>query len=188
MPKYSSLSKDILFGIAAAGVITVAATSPFFLINIAKAFLINKKHSKSSYDKNMVAKAFERLKRNRIIILKEVDGKFTVELTEKGKRKVEQIRFDDMAIKIPPAWDKKWRVVIFDIPEKHQKRARNALREKLQKLGFFQLQKSVWAMPYPCEKEVQFLCEFFDITRFVNIITADKIYNDVSLKKYFDLL
>jgi len=188
MPKYSNLSKDILISLATAGIIAVAATSPFFLINIAKAFLINKKHSKSSYDKNMVAKAFERLKRNRIIILKEADGKFTVELTDKGRRKVEQIKFDDMAIKIPRAWDKKWRIVIFDIPEKQHKRARNALREKLQKLGFYQLQKSVWAIPYPCEKEIQFLCELFSINRFVNIITADKIYNDIILRKYFDLL
>jgi len=188
MPKYSNLSKDILISLATAGIIAVAATSPFFLINIAKAFLINKKHSKSSYDKNMVAKAFERLKRNRIIILKEADGKFTVELTDKGRRKVEQIKFDDMAIKIPRAWDKKWRIVIFDIPEKQHKRARNALREKLQKLGFYQLQKSVWAIPYPCEKEIQFLCELFSINRFVNIITADKIYNDIILRKYFSLL
>ena len=162
MPKYSSISKDILFGLAVAGIITVAATSPFFLVNIVKAFLANKKYPKKGYDKNKVAKAFERLKRNRIIILKEENGKFTVELTDKGRRKVEQIKFDDMAIKIPSVWDRKWRIVIFDIPEKQLKRARNALREKLQKLGFYQLQKSVWALPHPCEKEVQFLCEFFD--------------------------
>ena len=55
-------------------------------------------------------------------------------------------------------------------------------------LGFYQLQKSVWAIPYPCEKEIQFLCELFSINRFVNIITADKIYNDIILRKYFDLL
>lgn len=188
MPKYRSLSKDILLGLAMAGIIAVAATSPFFLVNIAKAFLTNKKYSKKGYDKDKVAKAFERLKRNHLIILKEAGGKFTVELTEKGRRKVEEIKFEDMAIEVPSVWDRKWRIVIFDIPEKQHKRARNALREKLQKLGFYQLQKSVWAHPYPCEKEVQFLCELFDINRFVNIITADKIYNDIFLRKYFDLL
>jgi len=188
MPKYSALSKDIILGIAAAGIIAVAATSPFFLINLAKFFIKNKKYLKKEYDEHRVAKAFERLKRNRLIILKETDGKFTVELTDKGRRRVEEIKFSDMAIKVPLVWDKKWRIVIFDIPEKHGKRARNALREKLQKLGFYQLQKSVWAFPYPCEKEIQFLCELFDIGRFVNIITADKIYNDIIVKKYFKLL
>lgn len=188
MPKYSSPSKDILLGIALTGAIAIAATSPFFLVNLAKFFIKNKKYIKKEYDEHKVAKACERLKRNRLIILKETDGKFTVELTDKGRKRVEEIKFDDMAIKVPLAWDKKWRIIIFDIPEKQGKRARNALREKLQKLGFYQLQKSVWAFPYPCEKEIQFLCELFNISRFVNIITADKIYNDIIVKKYFKLL
>lgn len=188
MPKYSNLSKDILFILAATGIITIAATSPFFLINLAKFFIKNKKYLKKEYDKDKVVAAFERLKRNRLIILKETDGKFTVELTKNGRRRVEEIKFDDMAIKIPLVWDGKWRIIIFDIPEKQGKRARNALREKLQKLGFYQLQKSVWALPYPCEKEIHFLCELFNINRFVNIITADKIYNDIIVKKYFKLL
>jgi len=188
MPKYSNLAKDILFFLTAAGVVAIAATSPFFLVGLAKAFIKDKKYSWKGYKKDKTAKAFERLKRNRLIILNDNGGKFTVELTEKGRRKVEEIKLDDMVIKIPLVWDKKWRIVIFDIPEKHLKRARNALREKLQKLGFFQLQKSVWALPYPCEKEIQFLCELFNIGRFVNIITGDKINNDVILRKYFDLL
>lgn len=188
MPKYGNLSKDILLGIALAGAIAVVATSPFFLVNLAKSFAKNKKYLKKEYDRHKIAKAFERLKRNRLIILRETDGKFIVKLTERGKRKVEEIKVDDMVIKIPPNWDRKWRIVIFDIPEKQHKMARNALREKLQKLGFFQLQKSVWVMPYPCEKEVQFLCELFKINQFVNIITADKIYNDIVLRKYFSLI
>src|SRR3989344_8918785 len=183
MPKYSSLPKDILLYLTAAGVIAIAATSPFFLINLAKLFVKNKKYLKREYDRHKIAKALERLKRNRLRILRETQDKFIVELTEKGKRKVEEIKLDDMAIKVPLNWDGKWRIVIFDIPEKQHKRARNTLREKLQKLGFYQLQKSVWALPYPCEKEIQFLCELFDINRFVNIIIADKIYNDIILRK-----
>ncbi len=186
--KHKNISKDIILFIALSGVITIAATSPYFFINIAKFIIRNKKNFKEAYDQNKIAKALERLKRNRLIILREVEDKFIVELTERGKRKVKEIKLDDMAIKIPSAWDKKWRIVIFDIPEKQRKRARNALREKLQKLGFCQLQKSVWAHPYPCEKEIQFLCELFDIYRFVNIITADKIYDDIKLRKYFKLL
>jgi len=188
MPKYRNLTKDILSGLAFAGMITIAATSPFFLVNLARAFLRSKKYCKNEYDNHKVARAFERLKRNRLIILKEKQGKFIVELTEWGKRKIEEMKLDDLVIKKPSVWDKKWRIIIFDIPEKYYKRARNALRDKLRKLNFFQLQKSVWVMPYPCEKEIQFLCELFDITRFVNVITADKIYNDIILRKYFDLL
>jgi len=183
-----NISKDIILYIALAGIVSVAATSPYFFINIAKLILKDKKYFKNKYDENKVAQALERLKRNKVVILSEKDGEFVVELTDKGKRKVKQIKLESMKIETPKFWDKKWRIVIFDIPEKQKKRARNALREKLQKLEFYQLQKSVWVHSYPCEKEIQFLCELFDIYRFVNIITADKIYNDIKLRNYFKLL
>lgn len=44
-------------------------------------------------------------------------------------------------------WDKKWRIVIFDIEEK-QKKTREALRYKLKELGFGMIQESVWVSPY----------------------------------------
>lgn len=44
-------------------------------------------------------------------------------------------------------WDGKWRIVIFDIEEK-EKATRNALRAKLQELGFGMLQESVWVTPH----------------------------------------
>ena len=190
--KYKETTKDILLCLFTAGVIMVAATSPFFLINIAREIKRNRKYIKKEIikklDERKIAKALERLKRNRLIILSEKNGKFKLELTKKGKRIVEEIQLEDMKIEKPISWDKKWRIVIFDIPEKYKRRARDALREKLQKMKFYQLQKSVWANPYPCEKEIQFLCEFFEITPYVNIILADNIYNDIKLRKYFNLL
>lgn len=185
--RYSQLTKDILLSLATAGVIVVAATSPFFLWNIARAIFRNRKHIKKELDRRKIERAIERLKKNRLIILTEKDGKFKVELTEKGKRKVKEIQFENMQIEKPTAWDRKWRIVIFDIPDKYKRRARDALREKLKKLNFYQLQKSVWVHLYPCQKEVQFLCELFNITPFVNIIVAEEIYNDIKLKKHFKL-
>lgn len=41
-------------------------------------------------------------------------------------------------------WDGKWRIVIFDIPEKHRK-LRSTLRSKLREWEFEPWQKSVWA-------------------------------------------
>ena len=121
-----------------------------------------------------MSKSLTGLNKNKIIILKEVDGKFIVKLTEKGKKVVEEIQFESMEIKKQKVWDGKWRIVIFDIPEKQMKIARNALRTKLQNLGFYQIQKSVWAYPYPCEKEIQFLCEIFNINPYINIIIAGR--------------
>ena len=173
-------------GLFLTGAIMIAATSPYFLTNIARAYLKNKKYKK--YDKRKISQAFSYLKRNNLVILKEEQGKITAELTEDGKRKVKQYQFNELRITRPESWDKKWRIVIFDIPEKKKKVAREAFRNKLKNLDFFQLQESVWIHPYPCENEIQLAAEIFGVTPFINIIIADKILNDVKAKAHFGLL
>ena len=187
--RYGETTREILDYLVLAGAITIAATSPYFLVSLARAILKNKKYFKKKLEDYKIARALNRLKKNRLIILRELENnRLVVELTEKGKRLVREIKVDELSIEKPGTWDKKWRVVIFDIPDETKRRARDALRDKLKNLGFYQLQKSVLAFPYPCEKEVQFLCELFEITPFVNLIVAESIYNDVWLRKHFQLL
>lgn len=187
--KYGKITKDVLLMLAGAGILAVAATSPYFLINITRAVLKDKRYNKKYGDskEKSLLRSLTGLNKNKIIIIKEKNGKFEVMLTEKGKKVVKEILFDDMKIDKQKVWDKKWRIVIFDIPEKRGRRGRDAIRAKLQSLGFYQMQKSVWAYPYPCEKEVQLICEIYEINPFVNIITADKMHNDDNLRKYFKL-
>lgn len=49
---------------------------------------------------------------------------------------------------LPQRWDGKWRVVIFDVPERFKK-DRERIRRTLAYYGFQQLQKSVWISPFP---------------------------------------
>lgn len=44
-------------------------------------------------------------------------------------------------------WDRKWRIVVFDIAEVNKK-IRDRFRAKLRELGFGMLQESVWITPY----------------------------------------
>lgn len=187
--RYGEITKDVLLMLATAGVFAIAATSPYFLINITRAIIKDKKYNKKYNNLNewALARSLSGLNKNKIVILKERENKFTVELTEKGKTIVKEILFANMKIQKQKIWDKKWRVIIFDIPEKRGRRARDAMRFKLQNMGFYQFQKSVWVFPYPCEKEIQLICEIFNINSFVNIVTAEKIYNDDNLRKYFKL-
>src|SRR3989338_415485 len=183
----SQITKEILLTVAMAGLVVVAATSPYFLINLAKAFIKNKKYEKSKQNEQRIIRSLRHLKKNNIIILKDLgDGNFTVRLTEKGRGKVQEINFERLEIKKQDTWDKKWRIITFDIPE-NRKAARDALRGKMKELKFYQLQKSVFACPYPCEKEILFLCEFFDVFKFVDIIIAEKIHNDAALRRVFKL-
>jgi len=114
------------------------------------------------------------------------DGSFTILLTKKGKIKALTFRLQDMKIK-GETWDKRWRVVIFDIPEK-LKKARDALREKLKKIGFYELQKSVFVFPYECEEEIDFVIEFFELRKYVRFGVLEKIDNEPHLKKIFSLI
>jgi phenylacetic acid degradation operon negative regulatory protein len=51
-------------------------------------------------------------------------------------------------------WDGKWRVVVFDLPEKHNA-SRVRLRRYLKDCGFGYLQKSLWISPDPLDDEVK---------------------------------
>lgn len=83
-------------------------------------------------------------------------------------------------------WDKKWRIVIFDIPEK-KKELRNYLRNILMRLGFEKCQNSVWISPYDNFEEIQNIIKRLRIAKFVVLIVVDKISNDLLFKKKFDL-
>lgn len=138
-------------------------------------------------EEGVLREKIRELYRSRLIRVKERDdGSFTYVLTDKGKEKTLTYHFQKMQIQ-KCAWDGKWRLVLFDIPEK-LKNGRNALREKLKRLGFYELQKSVWIFPYACKDEIDFLIEFFGLRRFVRFCTVDFIDNDIHLRKFFHLL
>lgn len=137
-------------------------------------------------DRENLKKEIRNLYRSRLIEGKEnPDGSLTYILTDKGKIKALTYRFQEMEIK-KNQWDGKWRVVIFDIPEK-LKTARNALREKLKELGFYEFQKSVFVFPYECKNEIDFIIEFFNLRKYVRYGIFDFIDNDLHLRKLFHL-
>ena len=112
------------------------------------------------------------------------DGSITMKLTSGGKDKVVTFNIDNIQIKKPRQWNKKWHMIVFDIPEKHKK-AREALREILKRLGFYKYQESIFVFPYPCEDELDYIIEYFNIRPFVRMFTAVDLDNELHLKKIF---
>jgi len=115
------------------------------------------------------------------------DGTITMFLTGEGKRRALTYDLEKMEIKKPKQWDKKWRVVLFDIPD-NRKKSRETLRFHLKNLGFYKFQESVFVHPYNCKDEIDYLIEFYDLRRFVRFIIADSIDNEIHLKTHFRLL
>ncbi|HEY4476088.1 MAG TPA: hypothetical protein VI954_01080 [Candidatus Paceibacterota bacterium] len=180
--RYGEITKEILHSIITAGVLTLVATSPYFGIQLFRTLL----HEPSQRRK--FSRALNRLKQSRLILLKEkLDGTILAELTEQGRRKMREFQFADLKIKKPKKWDRIWRVVIFDIPRKKVKE-RESFRGKLREAGFYQLQESVWAFPYPCQAEIEFAVELLGLYPYVNMLEARNIKDDAKIKKYFSLL
>lgn len=124
---------------------------------------------------------------NRLVDYKEnKDGEVEIILTKEGKKKAIKYQLDEMKIKKPEKWDGKWRMVIFDIPEK-KKKAREALRNKLKDLGFKELQKSILVFPYECEDEIDFIMEVFEIRNHVRFMKVDAFTNEEQFKLKFKL-
>ena len=86
----------------------------------------------------------------------------------------------------PKKWDKKWRIVLFDIPEE-QRMWRNILRAQLKRLQFRELQKSVFVHPFDCMKEIKQLSDYYQGGKYIRFIEATHIDNEAELKKQFQL-
>ncbi|MBI4708765.1 MAG: CRISPR-associated endonuclease Cas2 [Candidatus Portnoybacteria bacterium] len=126
------------------------------------------------------------LYRSKLVNIKtDRDGVISMVLADNGKTKALKYQLEDMRIK-KQAWDRKWRIVIFDIPEE-QKMARDAFRFRLKKIGFHELQKSVFVHPFECEDEINFIAEFYQIKPHILYGVIEKIDNDLYLKNIFDL-
>lgn len=117
---------------------------------------------------------------------KNKDGTVNMILTEKGRKIAVQYSLDSLEIKKPARWDNKWRIVIFDIPEK-QRKLRDVFRKQLKHLEFHELQHSVWIHPYNCVGEIQYLIDFYNVSKYVHLLEATTLSNDQFLKKKFEL-
>lgn len=133
-------------------------------------------------------KAIKSLYKSKLVSwIEKSDGSVELTLTDKGKKKVLIFNPDSFKIAKPKKWDGKWRMIVFDIPEKRRE-VRDALRGHLKQMGFYELQKSVFVHPYPCDDIFDFLVEFYNIRNHVRFILAEDLDNSLHLKDRFDLL
>ncbi|MFH1200743.1 MAG: hypothetical protein V1484_00210 [bacterium] len=115
------------------------------------------------------------------------DGTITLVLNENGKQKALRFNLEKLEIRKPIKWDGKWRIVMFDIPEK-LKNLRDSLRLHFHEIGLIELQKSVLVYPYPCSKEIEFILEFYNARKYVRFVLAEKIDNELHLKNKLNLV
>lgn len=126
-----------------------------------------------------------RLARNGWVEKKETPEGTKIIITDKGKKQVLLFQLEDLQPK-KEKWDGKWRMVFFDVEEEKRKK-RDDLRRYLKKLGFWQMQRSVWVSPYDCEKEVKYLREVLEVPHEVKMGLLERLENERELKDIFKL-
>ena len=179
----TNIKSIILSTIELAGLVSVAMVAPGVLVALNKVQKQKRKYEQK-YHVNRAIR--EMIETSLIEYHKNSKGVSCLRLTEKGKEKLKDYAMENLKIKKPWRWDKKYRVIIFDIKE-FKRRTRDKLRHWLEHLGFVRLQNSVWVYPYECREVIILLKSHFKIGKEVLYMTVDSIENDKWLKKEFNL-
>ncbi len=182
MRKSGSVAQKILL-LLSGGVALAFTYSPNRAHRILKAISSEWK----SIDRHNLQRSISGLYESKLVDYREgKNGMIRVVLTREGKQIALQYKLDELSIQKPKRWDKKWRIILFDIPENYRS-LRDTLRSKLKELGLLEFQKSVFVHPYECRDEIDFIIELYDARRFVRFIEAEWIDNGLHLRKKFHL-
>jgi DNA-binding transcriptional regulator PaaX len=170
----------MLITIGAAGLIAVSAIAPnmFQILGRSGALARLKFQTKG---------VLTRLKMKGEIEFIERDGKRYARLTERGDASLALARQKiSLADGTPRKWDRRYRLVMFDVPEK-RKKIRERLRSQMQEVGFLRIQDSAWIYPYDCEEFVALLKADLHIGKDVLYAVIEEIENDARIRKHFRL-
>lgn len=115
------------------------------------------------------------------------DYQHGLQITPKGRKRLEKIEFAKISINRPDTWDKKWRLVFFDIPE-DRRHLRIAFINKLKQLDFYQLQKSAWLHPFPCREIIETVATYYDVDSYISYVEVLYIDNQKKLMKQFSFI
>lgn len=178
--KVAVVQKAVLYTLAAAGGLMMALVAPNALV-VLEQFGWLAKHKKRP--RAVINRSVERLTRAGLV---RRDGSGFVSLTAKGEARLSEIELANYELPKPKWWDKKWRLISFDIKEK-RRHIRELLRRTLEAVGFVRLHKSVWVYPHDCEDFLSLLKADYHVGVEILYIVADYIENDGWLRRHFGL-
>lgn len=167
---------------AIGGVVLIAATIP----NAAQLLRFMPGYKKGARFNYQAKTALGRLASKGLVTFEERNGKRYARVTEAGKRMLELESMRGKRAKKPKRWDGRWRVVLFDIPERHRS-VRNCLRVFMQEYGFVRLQDSVWIYPYDCEDLIALAKANFRIGVDALYMIVEQLERDKHLREHFGL-
>ena len=179
---YTNVQQTLLAAVALTGVALVATIAPNAPAALSKLPSFKRAQLRYQYRTTL-----GRLATQGRIAFEVRDGKRYARITESGRRvlAIEQEKAKLNGTK-KRRWNKRWRVIIFDIPER-RRRTRDRLRNVMQEVGFMHLQDSVWVFPYDCEEFIALLKAELKIGSAILYMVVEHIENDKHLRAHFGL-
>lgn len=176
------LRDALLASLVISGVVLVASIAPNAFAQLR--YIPSMKRAQLRYQAKT---ALGRLAAQGLIVFEKRDGKNYARITPEGRR---ALLFEEQKASLrnkkKRRWDNRWRVIIFDIPEKRRE-TRDRLRIIMRDLGFVRLQDSVWVYPYDCEDLMALLKADLKLGSAVLYMIVEHIENDKHLRAEFGL-
>lgn len=173
-----NLQKVILAAVGGMGILAVGLLAPNVIGVLGKLGIIHNRRQKeyiSSSASKMVKKG-----------LMKFNGKY-YELTVEGRRKLRKFELNAYKLPTQKKWDKKWRLIIYDISEKRKGKIRRQIFDLFRNAGLYPLQDSMWVFPYDCEDVITLLKTEFGVGKEILYIIAEEIENDKYIRQFFKL-
>lgn len=101
----------------------------------------------------------------------------SVELTTKGRIKLLENSLEKRI-------DGKWRLLSWDVPE-NLKEKRNQFRRSIKRIGYKQIQKSLWACPFVVADQIELIIDDLELQNYIAYIVTDKTNIQEHLKNLF---
>lgn len=173
----------LLAAAAVGGVVLVAAMMP----NAAQLLKYLPGHKKGARFNYQAKTVLGRLADRGLIRFEAERGRRYARLTEAGEQALALASLREAGgVQKPKRWDGRWRVVLFDIPER-RRIVRNRLRAFMGEYGFVRLQDSAWIYPYDCEDLIALAKAHLRIGADVLYMIVEKLERDGGLREHFGL-
>lgn len=140
----------------AGGVLGLSLIAPQLPHKILEQYLKDKE-----FQQRRLRNDIEYLKRRGLIKKVKDQNTLILRLTDEGKK---QAIFSQALDPIVPStkWDKKWHLLIFDIPEKYRAK-RGRITEILLSVGCIQVQQSVYLSPYCFRNKISIFAQYYKL-------------------------
>lgn len=180
----SALIDGVLRVLLAGGAVTAGVIAPNILQVLDKPVAKSLKKLDDRAQRREFVRVLAYMRRQKLIKTNSENYLYGIAITKKGSQRVKNAEIEDIKIIKSEKWDKKWRLVFYDIPES-KKYERQMLSRKLREIGFQLMQRSIWVCPYECRKQIEDITGHYQIAKYVSYIETTYIDNQEALKRKF---